>query len=93
MDEQEKEIRDRLAKQLGTEFCSEDDLTKEIDEAEKEITTRREQQISVGEIIEQCNRAVQKMSKKNPHRFLFYLCATALRQMSDRLAQYEQVRH
>lgn len=85
MNDDEKDLRDAFSKEIGLEFCSEDDLQKEIEIASEEM----ERQISVTEIIQKCNEAGQKMGKRNPNRYLFYLCATALKQMVDRLAKYE----
>lgn len=99
MNKDEKELREELAKHLGVEFCTEEELEEERLIAETEIkntetgeikTIRKEiPKIGVNEIIEQCNIAMQKMSKKNSHRYLLYLCASALKQMTDRLAMYE----
>jgi len=47
-------------------------------------------QISISEIIDRCNDATAKMSAKNPHRFLIFLCANALRQLVDRIDKYER---
>ena len=49
--------------------------------------------VSVTEIIMRCNDAVEKMSHTNPHRYLLYLCASAIRQLVDRLEVYESTVH
>jgi hypothetical protein len=48
-----------------------------------------ENKVTVAEIIHRCNDAVSKMGVENPHRYLLYLCASALSQLVDRLSQYE----
>lgn len=47
------------------------------------------QALNVADIITRCNDAMAKMSRTNPNRYLLYLCASALRQLTDRLAEYE----
>lgn len=93
----EKEIRKNLENQLGVEFCSEEELETERVVAEKEVAVEKndsekkiaQTQISVTDIINACNDAGSKMSMKNPHKALFYLCASALRQLVNRLEKFE----
>ena len=97
IDKQEQEIRENLEKQLGVEFCSPADLAAEqkIAEAEKKIAqfTPKSKveppQITITELITRCNEAGQLMSVKNPNRHLLWLCASALKELSERLYKYE----
>ena len=98
MDQDEKKLRQALGSKLGVEFCSDEDLGAEQKIAEmetslpvKNIEVREERpQISVSDLIEKCNFAMSRMSNKNPHKHLFHMCASAIKQLADRLYQYEQ---
>lgn len=93
IDDQEAIIRKNLEQQLGVEFCSPEELKKEdkIAKLEKQEQPKQERpQLSVSDIISRCNDAGSKMSAKNPNKILMYLCASALRQMVDRLSYYER---
>ena len=86
--DKERQLRQQLQAQLGTEFCSEEELKVE---SKKVHIYSEPPQISVGEIIFRCNEAGKKMSAKNSNRHLLYLCASALNQLVNRLATYEKV--
>lgn len=45
--------------------------------------------VSVTDLITLCNNAARLMSIKNPNRWLLMNCGYALRQLVDRLANYE----
>lgn len=88
MDQDEKELKDALAEELGVEFCTEEELAEEIKKAKQEPTIQKvERKISASEIIERCNEACGKMSRTNPHRFLLFLCATMIRELIDQLEE------
>jgi hypothetical protein len=94
MDEQERKLRKRLEQQLGTEFCSEDDLIEESKRAEEErrvdpSTGENRPQISVSELILHCQEMADRQGIANQTKFLLLNCATAMRQLVDRLAFYE----
>lgn len=45
--------------------------------------------VGTSDIIRMCNEAGARMSVTNPHRHLIWLCATAIRQLVDRLEVFE----
>lgn len=49
--------------------------------------------LSVSDIIMRCNAACRTMGRTNPHRFLLFTCASALRQLVDRLEKFEGMVH
>lgn len=52
-------------------------------------STETRHKVTVSDLIDQCNNAVEKMSVNNPNRTLVFNCAFAMRQLVDRLAKYE----
>ncbi len=74
----EKVEADR-AKPIGHEIV--DELV------DKELAHYR--QLSVSDLISQCNDAVGKMGVNNPHKILIYNCALCMRQLVDRLEKHE----
>lgn len=85
-DEEEKKIREALSEQLGINLATPEELAEAQPDLIGDLERRPEPKeneypITVGEIIRRCNDAQLKMSRTNPHRFLFYVCATALNQL------------
>lgn len=99
MDNEEKKLREELSKNLGIELCSEEELATEQRVAEMETSLPKKEikddrpQITVSELIEKCNFAMCRMSNKNPHKLLLHMCASAMKQLSDRLYKLEQRVH
>ncbi len=86
--EQEDIIRESLEKQFGVEFLSPNEVEKEVKKAVKSPAV--EYQISVGEIIQKCEDAADKMGTSNPHKYLFFLCKNAMNQLVHRLSETER---
>lgn len=100
IDAREAEIKKNLGEKLGVEFCSPKDLEIEqkIAEAEQKVKQFKAKEkikveppaVTVSEIITRCNEAGQLMSVNNPNRHLMWLCASALRQLVDRVHELEK---
>lgn len=85
--ESEKQIRERIEKDFGMKFYSEEELERhpELQVAEKV----KGPVLSVSDIIDKCNDEAAKLGPQDETGVLFYLCASALRQLVDRLAKHE----